>query len=88
MKRKVLKKWLPVKVSQKLPNPVSEEETEAPLGFKCDAWYFETDFLKGLRHHVQMKHRISQLDESDDTGMMKHKKRNHDIHQIDGKTIR
>ena len=92
MKRKPLKKITQngkpeeaviVKVSEKVAIPVFEEESETPLCFKCDQCDFEIDFEKGLRHQVWMKHIISQLDGGEDTGMIKHKKKKHDIDQID-----
>ena len=41
-------KALIVKVCEEVPTQISEEETEAPLCFKCDQCNFETAFEKGL----------------------------------------
>ena len=56
-----------VKVNKKVCKVVSEEETESSLYFNCDQCDFKSASEKGLRHHIRMKHRISQLDGVDDT---------------------
>ena len=55
------------KVNEKGSKVVSEEETEVSLYFNCGQCDFKSASEKGLRHHIRMKHRISQLDGFDDT---------------------
>ena len=50
---------------------ISEEETEGFLYFYCDQCDFKSASEKGLRHHVRMKHNMSQLDGVDDTELKK-----------------
>ena len=42
------------------------EEVEATMGFKCDQCSFESVSDKGLRQHIRIKHRISQVDGADE----------------------
>ena len=55
-----------VKVNESVSKEVSAEETETSSYFNCDQCAFQSASEKGLRHHVRMKHKISQLDGDDD----------------------
>ena len=44
-------------------------EIEDTVYFNCDQCDFKSASEKGLRHHVSMQHKISQLDGDDDTGL-------------------